>query len=46
MDSINTVAGLLIDEAGQLRQVLYYPSKEAGESLRKEGGNMKDSGFT
>lgn len=47
MFSIKVVVGLLlVDEAGELRQVLFYPLKEARESLRKDGGKLKDSGFT
>lgn len=47
MFSIKIVAGLLlVDEAGHLREVLFYPLKEEREWLRKEGGNLKDSGFT
>lgn len=47
MFSIKVVVGLLlVDEAGELRQVLFYPLKEARESLRKEGSNLKDSRFT
>lgn len=37
---------MLVDEAGQLKEVLFYPLKEARESLRKESGNLKDSRFT
>ena len=46
MFSIKVVVGLLlVDEAGEQRQVLFYPLKEARELLRKEGGNLKDSTF-
>lgn len=47
MFSIKGVVGLLlVDEAGHLREVLFYPLKKARELLRKEGVSLKDSRFT
>lgn len=46
MFSIKVVVGLLlVDEAGDLREALFYPLKEARELLGKEGSNLKDSRF-
>lgn len=47
MFNIKVVVSLvLVDEAGELEEVLFYPLKEARKLLRKEGGNSKDSRFT
>lgn len=46
MLSTKVVVGLLlVDEAGDLREALFYPLKEARELLGKEGSNLKDSRF-
>lgn len=46
MLSIKVVVGLLlVDEAGDFREALFYPLEEARELLGKEGGNLKGSRF-